>query len=227
MTLQNSFQALLLSSLCFTSHFTFAKKYCKPLLEKVHKIQKSQRHGYSLKQGYSLREKEDKARKAWWNCEKNTKSYQRAAKKKGLKKKSKVHRKLSSAYQSDNYQASTKRQNTLRSRSSNQRPTALLSSWHYEEINFLAGFKAEKLTAWQSYYQPTLACLKPQNLSSFVACSEKKKEMKQDFEQKWPQLKDHYLVKADLVKGELVKSELVKGQLAQRELAKKGTIKKK
>jgi hypothetical protein len=46
------------SLLLFTSE-SDAKKRCKSLLEKLHRIQAMQRNGYSLQRGLSLRVKED------------------------------------------------------------------------------------------------------------------------------------------------------------------------
>ncbi|MGB0936335.1 MAG: hypothetical protein ACPGTQ_02695 [Colwellia sp.] len=215
----NAFKALLFITFCLTSHFTLAKERCKPLLEKVHKIQKSQRHGYSLKQGDSLREKEDKARKAWWNCETSTKKYRKVTKKNKYEKNRKKQRK-NRKYKATKPVKTAKKQTKKRLSkkpvklktnnnvnkeklgrqiaSSNKISTAILLTKHYEEINFLADYKEEKLIAWQTFYQIPAGCLKPKNLSLFVACSEKKKEMKGVFERQWRKLQGSLLVSESL-----------------------------
>ncbi len=75
-----------------------AKKRCKPLLEKLHNTQMMQRKSYSLKRGQSLREKEDKARDKWWQCENSSLSAFKSkygTKKKKAKKNKKSRKALS------------------------------------------------------------------------------------------------------------------------------------
>ena len=62
------YTAVVILLLIFSAN-TFAKKRCKPLLEKLHNAQMMQRKSYSLKRGQALRVKEDKAREKWWQCE--------------------------------------------------------------------------------------------------------------------------------------------------------------
>ena len=62
-----------------------AKKRCKPLLDKLHKIQQAQRSSHSLKRGDSLRKKEDKARDKWWQCESQSNAQFKLAQKKKAK----------------------------------------------------------------------------------------------------------------------------------------------
>lgn len=87
-------KCLLLVSCLFLSDNVIAKAACKEKKAKLHQVQVKQRQGYSLKKGQSLRAQEDKARKAWWQCEQGKKQKRKKQKrKKRTKKKKHTHRK--------------------------------------------------------------------------------------------------------------------------------------
>jgi hypothetical protein len=187
-----------------------AKKRCKPLLDKVHKIQQAQRSSYSLKRGDSLRKKEDKARDKWWQCESQSNaqfklSQKKKAKINARKEKTKKYKtrnakvsltrhkspvtprfKVNSAFVSKHHKNTRKESNTAPKKyTSNATYTLHTTRGHFEAVNFLADFEGDKLRAWGAFYQPPLRCMKPKRLSTFVSCSENKKDQKALFEQQW------------------------------------------
>lgn len=148
---------------CFLfSPVAAAKKRCKPLLEKLHNIQAMQRNGYSAKRGLSLRDREDKARNNWWQCE-NGKG--KAKKKTKTKRKSKVasHNTKSKRVKSKKIKASTPFKTS-------------------NAIVIKSKYQGEKKQAWLKYYQQPNKCMRPKSLPEFAFCSENKQTQRADFE---------------------------------------------
>ena len=146
-----------------------AKKRCKALLEKLHNIQTMQRKGYSAKRGLSLRDREDKARKNWWQCE-NNRGKTKQKTKKNTKKKS--ERKMASY-------------NTQSKRIKNKKITAGTPFKSNNAIIIKSIYQGDKKQAWFKYYQQPNKCSRPKNLSAFAFCSENKKNQRASFEKKY------------------------------------------
>jgi len=156
---------LLIAVFSITSPTLEAKKRCKPLLAKLQNIQAMQRHGYSAKQGLSLRSREDKARKNWWQCENGSGKKKKKTTKKSQRKtasysteKSSVNRKIIKAG------TPFKTSNTIVIKSK---------------------YQGEKKRAWLAFYQQPTRCQRPKNLSVFAFCSENKQTQRAGFEQKY------------------------------------------
>lgn len=149
------------------SPLSFAKKRCKPLLEKLQNIQAIQRSGYSAKQGDSLRKREDKARKKWWQCEKGVR--------KGSKKNSKKTNKA-------NVIKSTKFK-----RFSKKKIKAGTPFKSNGAIIVKSKYQGEKKQEWLKYYQQPPKCHLPKNLSVFAFCSENKQKQRLSFEKQYSQ----------------------------------------
>ena len=144
-----------------------AKQRCKPLLEKLHHVQALQRNGYSSKRGTSLREREDKARNNWWQCENG-----------GGKAKKKKKKKYRSESKTANYnsQANNKKRKTIKAGTPFKTSHAIVIKSKYQ---------GEKKQAWLNYYQQPTKCIRPKNLSEFAFCSENKQTQRVDFEQRY------------------------------------------
>ena len=149
-----------------------AKKRCKPLLEKLHKAQMMQRKSYSLKRGQSLREKEDKARDKWWQCENSSlsafKSKYGTKKKKAKKKKSTTH-----------YVKLNKAKLKL--------PKKMVTFNHDSAIVIKSKYQGDKKLAWLQFYQQPIKCQRPKNINVFAFCSEDKLQQRDAFERKYIQ----------------------------------------
>jgi hypothetical protein len=153
------------------SPVTLAKKRCKPLLEKLHHIQSLQRKSYSVKNGVSLRIREDKARDLWWQCENSTSK----AKKKLQKKKK-------------NSQTIKKSNNTSqKKRFKRKKIKAGIPFKTSNAIVIKSKYKGDKKQAWFKYYQQPNRCIRPKNLSEFAFCSENKQVQRADFERHYAQ----------------------------------------
>lgn len=153
--------------LCFFSPISEAKKRCKPLLQKLQKIQAMQRHGYSVKRGESLRAKEDKARDTWWQCEKG-----RGKKNKKAKKNSKSNM--------ASYSIKSKR-------GDNKKLTAGTPFNTSNAIIIKSQYQGVKKRAWLAFYQQPTRCHRPKNLQVFAFCSENKQTQRADFEKVYSQ----------------------------------------
>jgi hypothetical protein len=149
--------------LCFST-VGEAKKRCKPLLDKLHKVQAMQRKGYSSQRGISLRAKEDKARDTWWQCEQGRKIKQ---KKKSKKKKT----------QSNYSNASLKR--------STSKKIAAGTPFKTNNIVIKSKYQGNKKQAWFKFYQQPTRCSRPKSLAVFASCSENKKAQRIKFEQEY------------------------------------------
>ncbi|WP_019027148.1 hypothetical protein [Colwellia piezophila] len=150
---------------------TEAKKRCKPLLKKLHNIQALQRNGYSLKRGQSLRRKEDKARKLWWQCE-----HSAVVKVKKKKRRKKSNKQKSSLVKNTSHKA-TKKNPSL------YRPKKLVSFNQSSAIVIKSKYQGVKRQAWLLFYQQPSKCQRPKNLSEFAYCHEKKRQQQSVFEQ--------------------------------------------
>lgn len=142
-----------------------AKKRCKPLLAKLQNIQAMQRHGYSAKQGISLRNREDKARKNWWQCENGS------GKKK--QKSSKKNQRKTVSYSTEKSNANRK---------------AIKAGTPFKTNNSIvikSKYQGEKKRAWLAFYQQPKRCQRPKNLSVFAFCSEDKQTQRAGFEQEY------------------------------------------
>jgi len=156
---------LLIIVLSITSPTLEAKKRCKPLLAKLQNIQAMQRHGYSAKQGISLRNREDKARKNWWQCENG------GGKQK--KKTSKKNNRKTASHQA--------KKNTA----NNQSIKAGTPFKTNNSIVIKSKYQGEKKRAWLAFYQQPKRCQRPKNLQAFAYCSENKQQQQSGFEQKY------------------------------------------
>jgi hypothetical protein len=143
-----------------------AKKRCKPLLEKLHNIQASQRSGYSAKKGLSLRNREDKARNNWWQCENGSSKKNKKAK---MQKKKKNKRKTVSA-------------NIKQKRIKGKKITAGKPFQTINAIVIKSKYTGEKKQAWLKYYQQPNQCVLPKSLSVFAFCSENRRIQQTDFD---------------------------------------------
>lgn len=129
---------VLIIIICFIfSPVAAAKKRCKPLLEKLHNIQSLQRNSYSGKRGLSLRDREDKARNNWWQCENSNGK----AKQKSKRKANKQSKKNTA---SGNIQA--KRVTSKKINASSPFKTS-------NAIVIRSKYQGEKKQAWLKYYQ--------------------------------------------------------------------------
>ena len=160
--------SVLMCTLMFISS-AHAKKRCQALKQKLYDIQAQQRAGYSNKRGQSLRQREDKAREKWWQCE--NPSYGRDKRKK-LSKSSKK-------------KSQTKLVNTSQSRKKSYQAIKINDSpfANNSNIQVKTAYQGEKKHAWLRFYQRPSKCHKPKNLSTFAYCSENKQQQRLAFEQ--------------------------------------------
>ncbi|OUR74860.1 hypothetical protein A9Q75_19105 [Colwellia psychrerythraea] len=158
---------------------SFAKKRCKPFLEKLHNIQTMQRKGYSLKRGESLRAKEDKAREKWWRCERSSLAKftaQYGGKKKKTKKVSKI--------------VKSKKYNALKNRSYYTKGNKALSNSQKNITTFnqnsaiviRSKYQGSKQLAWSQFYSQPVKCQRPKSMSVFAYCSENKIQQQSEFD---------------------------------------------
>lgn len=147
-----------------------AKKHCKPLLEKLQNIQAMQRDGYSSKRAISLREREDKARDNWWQCEQG----------RGKKTKQKKRKNKAASYR-------TKISNTKTKSVKNKKIKAGTPFNTSNAIVIKSKYQGEKKRAWLVFYQQPIRCLRPKNLQVFAFCSEDKQMQRVNFEKKYSQ----------------------------------------
>ncbi|KGJ95340.1 hypothetical protein [Colwellia psychrerythraea] len=152
---------------------TFAKKRCKPLLEKLHNAQMMQRKSYSLKRGQALRVKEDKAREKWWQCENSSLSAFKS--KYGTKKKKSKKQKKSTAHYAKLNKITLK-------------PMKKVAIFNQDSaIVIKSKYQGNKRLAWLQFYQQPLKCQRPKNINVFAFCSEDKLQQQETFEQKYTQ----------------------------------------
>jgi len=149
------------------SPITLAKKRCKPLLEKLHYIQSLQRESYSVKSGVSLRNREDKARDLWWQCENGSSKAKNKSKKKN--KKTKAIKKTKKTHQAKRL----KRKIINAGTPFNTKNAIVIKS----------KYQGDKKQAWFKYYQQPNRCIRPQSLPEFAFCSEDKQAQRARFEQ--------------------------------------------
>ncbi len=163
---------LLIVVFAIISPISEAKKRCKPLLEKLHNIQAMQRHSYSAKRGTSLREREDKARKNWWQCENSRAKKQKKATKKSATKTA---------------SSNTKTNNTNGKNVNSQKIRAGTPFKTSNSIVIKSKYQGDKKRAWLAHYQQPKKCQRPKNLSMFAFCSEDKQTQRLGFEQEYSQ----------------------------------------
>ena len=146
-----------------------AKKRCKPLLEKLHKVQALQRSGYSKNKGMSLRKREDKARDKWWQCE-NGKVKSKKKSKRKPKKKSNTH----------------KSANRIKTKIINMNKSGEATPFKTNNAIVLKSkYHGEKKQAWLIFYQQPKQCGRPKNLAIFAFCSEDKQMQRVKFEKSY------------------------------------------
>ena len=165
---------------------SLAKKRCKPFLEKLHKVQASQRNGYSLKRGESLRGKEDKARDKWWECENS--SLAKFNKKYGSKNKSKKKsKKKTTKIAKSNYKKSTKSNSYYTKLNKNSYGSANTKTTFNKDsaIVIKSKFQGEKHLAWLAYYEKPTKCQRPKTMSVFAFCNEHKRQQQEAFAQSY------------------------------------------
>ena len=149
-----------------------AKERCKKHLSKLHQIQVMQRQGNTLKRSQSLRKKEEKARKSWWQCEQsNTKS---KAKKKRKDKKKKVKKANQNRYK---LKKNVKQKAGITPFKTN-RAIVLKNSSESQ-------YSVKKKQAWFTFYQKPKRCLKPKNFNVFAYCTEHRQQQRKVFEQQY------------------------------------------
>jgi hypothetical protein len=164
--------AVVLLSFTYTPT-SFAKKRCKPFLEKLHNIQTLQRKSYSLKRGESLRAKEDKARDKWWKCENSSKAKFKAQYG-GKKKKAKKYKNKKKVQNKTYYT----KMNKVPSYSGNKVTTFNKSS----AIVIKSKYQGSKRLSWQDFYHKPIKCQRPKSMSIFAYCSENKLRQQSEFE---------------------------------------------
>lgn len=153
------------------SPLALAKKRCKPLLEKLHRAQALQRKPYSAKQGVSLRNREDKARELWWQCENGSNK----AKKKTEKAKKVKKAKQKKTVKKRNYVSRT-------ATMTNKKKKVVIPFNTSNAIVIRSKYQGEKKQAWLQFYQQPSKCIQPKKLSVFAFCSEDKQVQRADFE---------------------------------------------
>jgi len=158
--------AVILFSFTYSSP-SYAKKRCKPFLEKLHNIQAMQRKGHSLKRGISLRAKEDKARDKWWDCERSSLA-KFTAKYGKKKKKAKKTKKKNKSYTKNKRKASSKKKVPT----FNQHSAIVIKS----------KYQGDKKLAWLAFYNKPIKCQRPKKMSVFVYCSEHKVAQQNEFD---------------------------------------------
>ena len=155
---------------------SFAKKRCKPFLEKLHNIQTIQRKGYSLKRGESLRAKEDKARDKWWQCEHSSKAKFKAQyggkKKKAKKSKNKKTVKNKTYY-------------TKMNKASLYSQKKVITFNQSSAIVIRSKYQGDKKLAWLQFYSQPIKCQRPKSMSIFAYCSENKLQQQSEFERSY------------------------------------------
>jgi hypothetical protein len=154
---------------------TLAKKRCKPLLEKLHRVQALQRKPYSAQKGISLRNREDKARDLWWQCENGS-----SKTKKKINKKKKQQNKKSRT--KGNYFSRT-------TKVKNKKNNVVIPFKTSNAIVIKSKYKGDKQVAWLTFYQQPSQCIQPKKLSVFAFCSENKQAQRADFEKYYSPLK--------------------------------------
>ncbi len=168
---------LLIVVFAIISPISEAKKRCKPLLDKLHNIQTMQRHSYSAKRGESLRNREDKARKNWWQCENSS-----------AKKKKKTTKKR--ADKTANSNTKVKNVNGKNVNRKNVNIKKIRAGTPFKTSNSIvikSKYQGDKKRAWLAHYQQPKKCQRPKNLSVFAFCSEDKQTQQAGFEQKYSQ----------------------------------------
>ncbi len=152
-----------------------AKKRCKPLLEKLHKVQALQRSGYSKNKGMSLRKREDKARDKWWQCENGKVKPKKKSKRKSKKK--------SNTYKSVN---------RMRSKIIDTNKAGEATPFKTNNAIVLKSkYQGKKKRAWLKYYQQPNQCRRPKNLAMFAFCSEDKQMQRIKFEKSYKEVKQY------------------------------------
>mgnify|MGYP003629848427 CR=1 FL=1 len=152
---------------CFVfSPAAAAKKRCKPLLEKLHNVQSLQRNSYSGKRGLSLRDREDKARNNWWQCENSSAKAKQKTKGKGNKKSKKNTA-------SGNIQVKRVKSKKINAGTPFKTSNAIVIRSKYQ---------GQRKQAWLKYYQQPNQCSRPKSLPVFAFCSENKQTQRLDFE---------------------------------------------
>lgn len=166
-----------MTSLLLTST-AFAKKRCKPFLEKLHKVQATQRSAYSLKRGESLRAKEDKVRDQWWQCENSSLAKFNAKYGKNKKKKSKDKKLAKSKVKSKK----TRGYNTKLTLTPMDVTKSTTSFNQHSAIVIKSKYQGEKQLAWLAYYQKPTKCHQPNTMSAFAFCHEHKRQQQSEFD---------------------------------------------
>lgn len=169
------YTAVVILLLIFSAN-TFAKKRCKPLLEKLHNAQMMQRKSYSLKRGQALRVKEDKARDKWWQCENSSLSAFKS--KYGTKKKK--AKKNKKKQKSTSHYAKLKKVKL--------KPPKNMTTFNQDSaIVIKSKYQGNKKLAWLQFYQQPIKCQRPKNINMFAFCSEDKLQQRNAFEQQYTQ----------------------------------------
>lgn len=159
-----SFITIFTFTLLLSAQSVNAKERCKKHLTKLQKIQSMQRQGSNLKRSQSLRSKEEKARKTWWQCEQSS-SKGKVKKKRNVKK---VKDKRNKVKQAKISSGGTPFKTTQSIVISNKRER------QYSE---------NKKSAWLGFYQQPKKCQRPKNLQIFAYCTENKQQQRTKFEQ--------------------------------------------
>jgi len=155
----------------------FAKKRCKPLLNKLHNIQTMQRSGHSLKRGQSLRAKEDKARDKWWQCENSSLAAFKS-------KYGKVKKKLK--HKTTKYKRVKSKTKRLKVSKYTLKPPKHLARFNQgSAIVIKSKYQGEKQLAWLQFYQQPIECQRPKKMKVFVYCTEDKLQQQYLFQQKY------------------------------------------
>lgn len=161
--------SLILTCFLFSHIATAGKKHCQGYRNKLGNVQAQQRQSNSNKRSLSLANKEDKARKTWWQCE--TGKLKPKLKKKSKKKK--LKQKKISAPKPIKMLAKQMPDTPLKPLMpfAGEQPVELRSSDQYK-----------KLQAWLAFYQPAKMCARPKSTQQFAACVEDKRRQQAEFE---------------------------------------------
>ena len=156
----------LICVLSIASFTTLAgKPECKSHLSTLQNIQSLQRQGQSLKRSNSLKVREEKARKKWWQCEKG----------KGLAKKTKRKTKNKLV----NAKAKKKAIKNLRTTSK-----AIVFS-QQQPLIMKGRYQGSKQNDWLKFYVQPEKCSRPKTTKVFAFCMEDREQQQVKFEKEY------------------------------------------
>ncbi len=157
------------------------KKHCQPYRDKLTNIQSQQRQGYSLKQGQSLKKREQAARDKWWQCEKGL---LKPSSKSSKSSKTKAKQKKLALAKKKAQKKSAQKKKQLNQQKSNGTPAELAPFASTKSIIAKQKYQGKELQQWLSFYQAPKGCTRPKNMKKFTACIEDKHQQQLVFDRK-------------------------------------------